>query len=63
MHSYDLICLSETWLDSTTSIHSNDLLPLEGYNLYRVNDPDNVEKGRVCVNYKKTLAVHFLKTK
>ena len=25
MHSYDLICLFETWLDSTTSINSNDL--------------------------------------
>ena len=63
MDSYDLTRLPEAWLNSTTSIHSNDLLPLKGYNLYRVNDPDNVEKGRVCVNYKETLAVHFLKTK
>ena len=59
MHSYDLICFSETWSDSTTSIHSNDLLPLKGYNSYRVNDPDNVEKGRVCVNYKETLPFIF----
>ena len=30
LHSYDLICLSETWLNSTTSIDSNDL-SLKGY--------------------------------
>ena len=62
MHSYDLICLSETWLDSTTSIDSSDL-SLKGYNLHRVNDPDNVKKEGICVYYKETLAVHFLQTK
>ena len=62
MHSYDLICLSETWLDSTTSVNSSDL-SLKGYNLHRVDDPDNVKKGGVCVYYKETLAVHFLQTK
>ena len=46
MHSYDLICLSETWLDYTTSINSSDL-SLKGCNLHRVDDPDNVKKGGV----------------
>ena len=45
MHSYDLICLSETWLDSTTSIDYNDL-SLKGYNLDRVNYK---EKGFVFI--------------
>ena len=62
MHSYDLICLSETWLDSTNSVNSNDL-SLKGYNLHRVDDPDDVKKGGVCVYYKEALAVHFLQTK
>ena len=62
LHSYDLICLSETWLDSTTFIDSNDL-SLKCYNLHRVEDPDNVTKGGVCVNYKEILAVQFLQTK
>ena len=62
MHSYDLICLSETWLDSTTSIDSSDL-SLKGYNLHRADDSENVKKGGVCVYYKETLAVHFLRTK
>ena len=45
VHSYDLNRFSETWLDTTTSINSNDL-PLKSYNLHRVDDPDNVRKGR-----------------
>ena len=62
MHSYDLICLSETWLDSATSIDSNGL-SLKGYKLHRVDDPDYVKKGEVCVYYKETLALFFLQTK
>ena len=63
MHSYDLICLSETiWLDSKTSINSNNL-SLKGYNLHRVGDPDNVKKGWICAYYKETLAIHFLQAK
>ena len=62
LHGYDLICLSETWLDSTTSIDSNDL-SLKGYNLHLVDDPDNVKKGVAYVYYKETSAVNFLQTK
>ena len=40
-HSYDIICLSETWLDSTNSVDSNDF-PLKDYNLHHVDDPDNI---------------------
>ena len=58
MHTYDFICLSDTWLDSKTSIDSNDL-SLKGYNLNRVDNPVNVKKGGVCVYYKETLAVQF----
>ena len=52
MHSYDFICLSETWLDSTTSINSNDL-SLKGYNLHRVDDPDNVKTEGLVFIIKK----------
>ena len=62
MHSYDLICLSETWLDSATSIDSNGL-SLKGYKLHRVDDPDYVKKGEVCVYYKETLALFFFTNK
>ena len=62
MHSYDLIFLSETWLDSTTYIDSNNLF-LKGYSLHWVDDPDNANKGAVCVYCMETLAVYFLQTK
>ena len=61
-HNHDLICLSEICLDTTTSIDSNDL-SLKGHNLHRVDDIDNVKKGRVCVYHKETLAVRILQTK
>ena len=35
----------------------------EGLHLHRVDDPDNVKNGGVCVYYKETLAVRFLQTK
>ena len=62
LYSYDLICLSETGLDSITSTDSNDF-SLTGYNLHRIDDPDNVKKGGVCVYYKETLFVLVLQTK
>ena len=40
MHSCNLISLSDTLLDSTTSINSN-YLSLKGYNLHGVDDPKN----------------------
>ena len=60
--SYDLICFSETWSDSMTSIDFNDL-SLKSYNLYRVDEPVNVRKGGVIVYYKENIAFHFLQTK
>ena len=63
MHSYDLICLSEKWLNSTTSIDSNDL-SLKDYNLHRVlTILRMLKKGGACVYYKETPTVRFLQTK
>ena len=52
MHSYDLIYLSETWLDSRTSIDPSDL-SLKGYNLDYVDVPDNVKKEGFVFIIKK----------
>ena len=62
MRGYDLFCLYETWLDSTTSIDFNDL-SFKGYNLHLVDDRDNFKIRGVCVYYKETLAAHFLQRK
>ena len=52
MYSYDLIRLSETWLDSTTSIDSNHL-SLKGNKLYQADNPDNVKKEGFVFIIKK----------
>ena len=60
LHSYDLICVSETWLDSTTSTDSNDLF-LKSYNLHRVDDPDFVKKEGFVFIKKKPQPFSFYK--
>ena len=53
-HQFDILCLSETFLDS--SIADNDpRLLIEGYNLLRSDNSSNVKKGGVCLYYKEVL--------
>ena len=44
-HSFDIVWLSETILDSGTP--SND-----GYSLFRVGHPNNIKRGGVCMYFK-----------
>ena len=53
---YDIICLSETFLDS--SIESDDKrLNIEGYNLIRADHPRNKKREGVCMYYKDYLRI------
>ena len=49
--NYDLICLTETYLDSTV-----------GYNLLRADHPDNVKRGGVCLYYQENLTLRLVDT-
>ena len=51
LHNYDLICNSETFLDSSHSDSSHPL-KLDGYNLIRADHPSNLKRGGVCIYYK-----------
>ena len=54
VHKFDIICLSETYLNS--EIPSDDEnLEIAGYNLVRENHPSNSKRGGVCVYYKSSL--------
>ena len=54
IYNYDVICLSETYLDS--SILSNDKnLEIPGYELIRADHPSNSKRGGVCVYYRNSL--------
>ena len=51
---FDIICLSETFLDN--SYHSDDdQLGVPGYNLIRADSPNNIKGGRVCIYYRENL--------
>ena len=59
VHSFDIICLSETYL--TSEAPPNDIrLELPGYNLLRSDDPSNNKRGGICVYYKSTLPLRIL---
>ena len=50
-HSYDIICLSETFLNSC--IESNDdRISVDGYNLIRLDHPSDSKTDGVCIYYK-----------
>ena len=51
-HNYDIICLSETFLNS--SIHSDDnRIKLDGYNLIRSDPLSDSKRGEECIYYKE----------
>ena len=54
MHKFDIICISETFLNNT--YEDNDL-NLNGYSLLRADHPSNAKRGGVCIYYKETLSL------
>ena len=63
--TFDVICISETYLDSDIS-DDDDNLKIAGYNLIWADHPSNTKRGGVCIYYKHSLAfkllnIHYLK--
>ena len=54
LHSFDIICLWETYLDSCILPHDPNL-EFQGYNLIGPGHPSNVKRGGVCIYYKNNL--------
>ena len=51
-YSYDIIFLSETFLNS--SIQGDDnRTKIDGYNLIKSDHPSDSKKGEVCIYYKE----------
>ena len=53
IHDFDMICLSESSLDSTLS-SDNDNLYIRDYKLVRADHPVNIKKGGVYVYFKES---------
>ena len=59
LHKFDIICLSETCLDSTVPLDDDNLV-ISGYNLIRSDHPSNTKRGGVCLYYKNYLPLRVL---
>ena len=58
-HKLDVICLSETYLDSSIS-NDDDNLEHPDYDLFRADHPSNTTQGSICIYYKKSLSLKIL---
>ena len=58
VHKFDLICFSETYLDSL----DDDNLVISGYNLVRCDHPSDTKREGVCLYYKNCLPRRVLKS-
>ena len=59
IHHFDIICLSETYLNSDIS-SDNESLDIPGYRLIRSDNPSNDKRGGVCVYFKASSPVQIL---
>ena len=59
LHKFDIICLSETNLDSNTPI-DDDNLEISGYTLIRSNYASNTKHGGLCLYYKNNLPLRVI---
>ena len=56
IHTFDIICLSETYLNHDT-LSDNDNLKIPGYELIRVDHPSNQKQGGICIYHKDFLPI------
>ena len=59
LHNFDIICISESYLNSET-VSNDDSLNIPSYNMVRVDHPSGNRRGGVCVYYKETLPIKML---
>ena len=56
IHNYDIICLSETYLNHDILSDSGNL-KIPGYELIRVDHPSNEKRGGICIYHKYFLPI------
>ena len=59
VHNFDIICLSETYLNSEISTDDKNL-EIPGYYLLRADHPSNNKRGGVCIFYRTNLPLRVL---
>ena len=58
-HKFDVICISETYLNSDISTVDENL-EIAGYTLIKAYHPSDTKRGGVCIYYKHSLAFKLL---
>ena len=53
-HNFNVLCLSETFLDSTIDLNNGNI-NIDGYSILRADHPSNNKRGYVCIYYKQFL--------
>ena len=53
-NNFDIVCLSETFLDSTI-LDGDENIQINGYSLLRTNHPNDSKRGGVCIYFKESL--------
>ena len=61
IYDFDIMCLSETYLTSTTDIDDENL-KIPGYIMYRAGHSSDVKRGGGCIYYKTMLSLKVLST-
>ena len=59
VHKFDIVCLSETYLNSCFPF-DGDNLDIPGYVMIRADHPANSKRGGVCMYYKNCLPLKVL---
>ena len=59
IHKFDVICISETYLDSSSPSDDSNL-EISGYTLVRSDHPSNNKRRGVCIYYKSFLPLRIL---
>ena len=49
VHKYDIICFSETYLNSSIPYDNDNLEDISEYNLIRADHPSEDKRGSVCL--------------
>ena len=56
MHKFDIICLSETFLNSSLQNYDHSLV-LNRYKLVRADNPSDLKRRGVCIHFKESLSI------
>ena len=60
IQKFDIICISESYLNSDI-LSSDEKLNITGYDMFRADHPSGDRRGGVCIYYKETLPIKELK--